>query len=476
MMPLGFFWLGLMAAPEPVSTPAAEPAAPPVRIWINNSRQFREGEKARVQVETNDDGYLVVFHADPEGRLRVLFPLSPRDDNFVRGGRRYEIRGRGDDETFIASGDGEGLIYAAVAEDPIRWDDYDTGGNWDYGRLSLRDNSRDAEVDITDLLQRMVSDRGYDYDVLSYRVYGGYSGYPVTTASWYPRPYGYWDDYYCDYYFRPSLFGCRYTPGWYIGIGYNPYRYGYGYFGGFGWPFYRNRYYVGGGFRNRNWPVLYGRPRGYTIVRRNPGHEFGRPGRSWSGNLPNGRGDRGGRGRGAWDGRGRDNGGNRSPQPDRPRGRRSHGSDLEVPNIERDRGGAARPPVQFERPRQRELDGNDRGGAGRAVVPEARPNIEVRREDRPIVMPPARRSSDDAPRVERGGNGDGGARPAPREFDRPRSSPPPRVERSAPPPPRVERSAPPPRVERSSPPPSRSEGSRGGGGGSHGGRPRGNRS
>src|SRR6185312_3048268 len=91
---------------------------PAIQIWINNDRRFMVGDRAKVQVRTREDGYLLVFHVDPDGHLRVLFPLDPRDDNFVRGGRKYEIRGRGGRESFTAdNGKGKGTVYAAISHD-----------------------------------------------------------------------------------------------------------------------------------------------------------------------------------------------------------------------------------------------------------------------------------------------------------------------------------------------------------------------
>src|SRR5690349_25124728 len=76
---------------------------PPVELWISNDRHFLPGEAVRVNVRSREDGYLLVLHADPDGRLRVLFPLDPHDDNFVRGGKKYEVHGRGNREAFEAS-------------------------------------------------------------------------------------------------------------------------------------------------------------------------------------------------------------------------------------------------------------------------------------------------------------------------------------------------------------------------------------
>ena len=92
-----------LANPQPNDPPA-------VRVQLNHD-QFRSGDNARVYVETARDGYLIVLHADPQGRVRVLFPLDPSDDDFVRGGRRQELRGRSDRDAFqVDDDDGSGTV------------------------------------------------------------------------------------------------------------------------------------------------------------------------------------------------------------------------------------------------------------------------------------------------------------------------------------------------------------------------------
>src|SRR5258708_35743598 len=78
----------------------------PITVQINHDR-FAPGDRARVYVEPAQDGYLVVLHADPYGRVRVLFPLDPTDDDFIRGGQRQGPRGRAD-RAAVWGGDGQG--------------------------------------------------------------------------------------------------------------------------------------------------------------------------------------------------------------------------------------------------------------------------------------------------------------------------------------------------------------------------------
>lgn len=252
---------------------------PPVRLWMNNDRRYREGDRVRLQVDSDVNGFLLVLNFDPTGRVRILFPLDPRDDNRVEAGRRYEVRGPTTDASFRAAGDGTGLIYTAVSAEPWRFDEIVLADRWDYTRLEVNRATTDPEADLTDIVQRLAGPGGFDYDVLGYRVYGE-SSYADNQAYSYGPSYFY-DSYdYCNSWsWRYN--GCRRWPldGWAFGVGlyypyyygYSPYRYGYRY----SYPYYPNR-------PGRSAPAIIGRSRGYTIQPRgNPGS--GRFGPSISG-------------------------------------------------------------------------------------------------------------------------------------------------------------------------------------------------
>ena len=81
--------VALAAAPVPVVAAGDDPA---IEVWMSGDRRFRQGERARIQIDTRVDGYLLVLHYDTDGRVNVLFPIAPGDDAFIRSGRRYEIR------------------------------------------------------------------------------------------------------------------------------------------------------------------------------------------------------------------------------------------------------------------------------------------------------------------------------------------------------------------------------------------------
>ncbi len=221
--------LPLLLAGPPAGAPArlAGGDDPAIQIWISNDRRFLPGEHAKVQVRAREDGYLLVLHADPDGHLRVLFPIDPKDDNFVRGGRKYEIRGRGGRESFTADDrTGRGTVYAAVSHDPFRFDDFVLTDHWDYRNLAPQRLAAAPEPELNDLVRRMV-DGSFDYDVLSYDVIERV----VYADSYGGSYYNYDGGYDCSY----SYFGCGRS---YYG---SPFSVSVGLF--FGRPYYHRRYY-----------------------------------------------------------------------------------------------------------------------------------------------------------------------------------------------------------------------------------------
>jgi hypothetical protein len=236
-------------APAPA---AASNDDPPIRLWINNDRRFLPGDRAKVEVRTRDDGYLLVFHVDPEGHLRVLFPLDPDRDNFVRGGKKYEIRGRGDRESFdIDNSTGQGTVYAAVSRDAFRFDEFVVGDHWDYRALAPSRLTDEAEQDLNELVRRMAQG-DFDYDLLNYSVLSRLA-YRSDYSSYYGSSY--YDDHVCYRFSCSSYYGSPFN----VSIGlffgrpyrryyYDPYYYAYDPFYN---PFFYDPYYYASVYRPR---------------------------------------------------------------------------------------------------------------------------------------------------------------------------------------------------------------------------------
>ena len=236
------------AAPAPVVAPHDDP---PIRLWINNDRRFLPGDRAKVEVRTRDDGYLLVFHVDPEGHLRVLFPLDPDRDNFVRGGKKYETRGRGGRESFeIDNTTGKGTVYAAVSRDPFRFDGFVAGDHWDYRALAPSRLPNEPEQDLNELVRRMAQG-DFDYDLLNYYVTDRVA-YRSDYSPYYGSSY---DDHWCYRFSCSSYYGSPFN----VSIGlffgrpyrryyYDPYFYAYDPFYN---PFFYDPYYYAPVYRPR---------------------------------------------------------------------------------------------------------------------------------------------------------------------------------------------------------------------------------
>ena len=265
--------LPLLFSGTPAQPAAATRDDPPIRLWISNDRRFLSGDRATVQVQTGYDGYLIILHVDPEGYLRVLFPLDPDQDNFARGDKKYEVRGRGGRDAFEADATGRGTVYAAVSRDQFRFEGFTLGDHWDYQALAPARLQKDPEPELNDLVRRLARS-SFDYDLLNYDVIER-----STYASSYPSSYYgsvYHDDWCCSPYYGHSGFG--FSIGFSYGIPYrsyyyNPYFYGYYPYSPF---FYDPYYYASSYYPRYGYPYgYYGYPGGYYGY---PGGYYGYPG------------------------------------------------------------------------------------------------------------------------------------------------------------------------------------------------------
>jgi hypothetical protein len=153
----------LLLASQPLAA-----ATPPVRVWLGSGPSLAVGDRARVYVEAGSDGNLVVLHARADGGVEVLFPANPASDPFVRAGT-YEIRGPAGGVAFAATApEGRGMVVAALSPDPIWFDEFVRNDSWDV--TTLGSAAADPEALLTDVVQRMLGDGSFNYDVVTYAV------------------------------------------------------------------------------------------------------------------------------------------------------------------------------------------------------------------------------------------------------------------------------------------------------------------
>jgi hypothetical protein len=153
-----------------LQNPAATPPRA-VHVWLGSPSPLVRGAPVRVYVEAGQDGNLVVLHRRTDGRIEVLFPKNPNTDPFVRGGGTYEIRDPDERAAWVvAEPDGNGMVLAALSTDPLRFDEFVRAAAWDSAALVPAWSDADAAGSMSDIVQRMLGDGYFNYDVVSYSV------------------------------------------------------------------------------------------------------------------------------------------------------------------------------------------------------------------------------------------------------------------------------------------------------------------
>ena len=144
--------------------------ARPVRVWLGSSGILTRGTPVRVYVQATQDGNLIVLHRRTDGRIDVLFPGKPNEDPFVSAGT-YEIQATASRVAFVvAEPDGSGLVLAALAPRAYRFDEFVRAAAWNPDALAPSWDGSDGEGVLSDIVQRMLGDGYFNYDVATYTV------------------------------------------------------------------------------------------------------------------------------------------------------------------------------------------------------------------------------------------------------------------------------------------------------------------
>lgn len=194
--------LALFSAQGPTEAPRQVGYRPRIELWTNHGDAvYTRGQDVRVYFRTDRDAFVTILRVDTDGRVRVLFPRDPWDDNFARGDRDYEIDGYSGRDAFrVDDYPGVGYIFGVAAADPFTYDAFVSADRWDYRAIADGRVRGDPYVALTDLATRIVPAdyADWDYDLVPYHVERHYD-YPRFLcyechgyASWvYWNPYHY---------------------------------------------------------------------------------------------------------------------------------------------------------------------------------------------------------------------------------------------------------------------------------------------
>lgn len=259
-----------------VASALADGPPPPITVSLSNGGQYNRGEYAKATFQAAADGYVLILQADQDGRIRILFPLDPGDDNFIRGKKTYKLVGRDSRGSFyLDQAGGSGMVYAAWSKSPFRFAELVRGDHWDYNVIDQYNASDDPESQLTDFVLQLTA-QDFDYAIDRYIVYS-YSDYSAGSTTYIGVSGWPWPTYYTGGWSIGIGFGvgCCYDP-WYWNPWYPAYGWGYPAYG-WGYPAYGWGYpgYGYGGY----YPYYPGYGGGYY-----PG--YGYPGYGYAGYRP----------------------------------------------------------------------------------------------------------------------------------------------------------------------------------------------
>src|SRR5205814_5488056 len=128
------------------------------------------GSAVWVHVHEATDSILIVLQRRSDGRIAVLFPTNAAAAPFVHAGT-YETPGPGHRAALVvAEPDEAGMILAALATDPMQFDEFARQADWNPDALIPSWSGADAEGALSDIVQRMLGDGTFNYDLVTYTV------------------------------------------------------------------------------------------------------------------------------------------------------------------------------------------------------------------------------------------------------------------------------------------------------------------
>lgn len=99
-------------------------------LWTNHSdNEFYVGDNIALNFRVNDDAFVAIYSVDTRGRVRLLFPSNPTDDNYVRGGVTYRLPdGRDEYDLSVTGPEGTETIQIVASRERFPIPDWYNNG------------------------------------------------------------------------------------------------------------------------------------------------------------------------------------------------------------------------------------------------------------------------------------------------------------------------------------------------------------
>jgi hypothetical protein len=147
------------------------------RVWMDRGHEpvLQRGEAVRLYYRVSESAFVAIFHIDTNGTTRLVFPNSPQENHFARGGRDYRVLFPGSSYWYVGDDPGMGYFFIVASPEPfsfadLRYSHYD--GGWDLGFVGRQVYS-DPYLAMDDYVAALIPDWEYipyGLDFTSYHV------------------------------------------------------------------------------------------------------------------------------------------------------------------------------------------------------------------------------------------------------------------------------------------------------------------
>ena len=173
------------------------------RVWMDRGHEpvLQRGESVRLYYRVSEDAFVAIFHIDTTGTARMVFPTSPQENHFARGGRDYRVLFPGATQWYVNDDPGMGYFFAVASPEPfdfsdLRYSHYD--GGWDLSFVG-RQVYRDPYLAMDDYVAALIPDWEYVPYGLDFTAYHVEQRYDYPRFMCYDchgfRPYNVWNPY-----------------------------------------------------------------------------------------------------------------------------------------------------------------------------------------------------------------------------------------------------------------------------------------
>ncbi len=147
------------------------------RVWLDRGAEpvLQRGERARIYYRVSESAFVAIFHIDTNGTARMVFPSSPQENHYARGGRDYRVLFPGSTFWYVNDDPGVGYFFIVASPEPFEFRDFGYSrypGGWDLSLVG-RQVYGDPYMAMDDYVGALIPGWeyvGYGLDFTSYHV------------------------------------------------------------------------------------------------------------------------------------------------------------------------------------------------------------------------------------------------------------------------------------------------------------------